>query len=201
VNTTLTACRECDLVQRKIVLSRDNVALCSRCGATLYRNHLHSIEHTLALTAGAIVFFVIANAFPIVGLQLQGQLIETTLFNTVSVLYSEHSKPIAALVFVTAIAMPALELMALTYVLLPLRMGRVPPYYVYVLRMLQVARPWNMVEIFMLGVLVSVVKLADTASIVVGNAAWALAALMMVMAAVSTTLDARALWAKATPER
>lgn len=201
MNPTLIACRECDLVQRRIALSRFGVALCPRCGATLYRSHFHSIEHTLALTAGAIVFFVIANAFPIVGLQMQGQVIETTLFNTVRVLYGEHSRPLAALVFVTAIAMPALELMALIYALLPLRMGRVPPYYVYVLRMLQVVQPWNLIEIFMLGVLVSVVKLADTASIVVGNALWALAALMMVMAAISTTLDARALWAKAIPER
>jgi len=77
----------------------------------------------------------------------------------------------------------------------------VPPYYVYVLRILQVAQPWSMLEIFMLGVLVAVVKLADSASIVVGNALWALAALMMIMSAISVTFDARVLWAKAIPER
>jgi paraquat-inducible protein A len=132
---------------------------------------------------------------------MQGQLTQTTLFNTVRVLYADHSKTIALLVFVTVIAMPALELMALTYVLLPLRLGRVPPYYVYVLRILQVAQPWSMLEIFMLGVLVAVVKLADSASIVVGNALWALAALMMIMSAISVTFDARVLWAKAIPER
>jgi len=197
----LIACRECDLVQRAVTLSRNAVALCSRCGGTLYRSHPDSIEYTLALTGSAIVLFVIANAFPIVGLQMQGQLTQTTLFNTVRVLYADHSKTIALLVFVTVIAMPALELMALTYVLLPLRLGRVPPYYVYVLRILQVAQPWSMLEIFMLGVLVAVVKLADSASIVVGNALWALAALMMIMSAISVTFDARVLWAKAIPER
>jgi paraquat-inducible protein A len=100
-------------------------------------------------------------------------------------------------VFVTAIAMPALELFALTYLLLPLRLGRVPPYFAAAFRMLQSVRPWGMVEVFMLGVLVSLVKLAHLASIVAGVALWSFAVLMLVMAAISTTFDARELWAKA----
>ena len=104
---------------------------------------------------------------------------------------------IAALVFVTAIAMPALELLALTYLLLPLWLTqRTAPYFARVLRTLQQVQPWNMLDIFMLGVLVSVVKLADTAHIIIGNALWALAALMVLMAEISATLDTRGLWAR-----
>ena len=195
MSAPLIACHECDLLQREVPLPRSGVARCGRCGATLYRSHPESIERTLALTLGAVVLFVIANTFPIVGLQLQGQVIETTLFHTVRTLYDEDMAPVAALVFATAIAMPALELFALTYLLLPLRLGRVPPYFAPVFRMLQAVRPWGMVEVYMLGVLVSLVKLAHLATVMTGVALWSIAALMLVMAAIAATFDARAVWA------
>ena len=193
----LIACHECDLLQREAPLPRGGAARCGRCGAELYRNHPESLEHTLALTAGAVVLFVVANAYPIVGLALEGQVIQTTLFNTVRTLWDQQMKPVAVLVFLTTIAMPALELFAIAYLLLPLRLGRVPPCFAQVFRMLQSVRPWGMVEVFMLGVLVSLVKLAHLAGVVAGIALWSFAALMLVMAAIASVFDARALWARA----
>ncbi len=67
---------------------------CGRCGAELYRSHPDSFERTLALTAGAIVLFVIANSFPIIGLKLQGQVIQTTLFHTVQTLWNDDMKSV-----------------------------------------------------------------------------------------------------------
>jgi paraquat-inducible protein A len=192
----LIACHECDLLQREVVLPRRGVARCGRCGAELYRSHPHSLELTLAYTAAAIVLFAMANMFPIVGLKLQGQVIETSLFHAVRVLYDEDMKPVAALVFATTMLMPALELFAMTYLLLPLKLGRVPPHFAPVFRMLQAVRPWGMVEVFMLGVLVSMVKLAHLATLVTGVALWSFGALMLLMAAVAATFDQRELWAK-----
>lgn len=197
----ILACHECDLLQREAALPKGGVARCGRCGAELYRSHPDSLERTLALTASAIVLFVIANSFPIVGLQLDGQVIQTTLFNTVRTLWDEEMKSVAALVFVTTIAMPALQLFAVAYLLLPLRLGRVPAHFTLVFRMLQTVRPWGMVEVFMLGVLVSLVKLAHLAGVVAGVALWSFAALMLMMAGISAAFDARGLWARASALR
>jgi paraquat-inducible protein A len=193
----LIACHECDLLQREVALPRGGVARCPRCGAELYRSHPESLDVTLALTAGAIILFVMANVFPIVGLALQGQIIQTTLLNTVRTLYDEDMKSLAAVVFVTTIAMPSLELFAVTYLVLPLRLGRVPRHFALVFRMRQAVRPWAMVEVFMLGVLVSLVKLAHLAGVVAGVALWSFGVLMFLMAAIVATFDPRALWAKA----
>lgn len=198
MSAPLIACHECDLLQREAALPQGGVARCRRCGAELYRSHPHSLDRTLALTAGAIVLFVIANSFPIVGLQLDGQVIQTTLYKTVSTLWDEDMKSVAALVFVTTIAMPALQLFAVAYLVLPLRLGRVPAHFGPVFRMLQTVRPWGMVEVFMLGVLVSLVKLAHLAGVVAGVALWSFAALMLVMAGISAVFDARGLWARAS---
>ena len=197
IDASLIACHECDLLQREAPLPRGGVAHCGRCGAELYRSHPDSLERTLALTAGAIVLFAVANSFPILGLKAQGQVIQTTLYHTVQTLHDQDMTSVAALVFVTTIAVPALELFALSYLLLPLRLRRVPPHFASVFRVLQAVRPWGMVEVFMLGVLVSLVKLAHVAGVVPGVALWSFGALMLVMAAISAVFDPRALWARA----
>ena len=195
----LLACHECDLLQREVPLQGGGIARCGRCGAELYRDRPASVDRSLALTAGALLLFIIANSFPILGLALQGQVINTTLFGAVERLWDEDMKSVAALVFVTTIAMPALELLALTYLLAPVRLGRVPPYFALVFRTLQAVKPWGMVEVFMLGVLVSLVKLAHLAGIVPGIALWSFAALMLVMAALASVFDPRTLWNSALP--
>jgi paraquat-inducible protein A len=167
----------------------------------LYRSYPDSFERTLALTLGAIALFVIANSFPIVGLQLQGQVIQTSLFQAVRTLYDEDMKSVAALVFVTTMLMPALQLGAMAYLLLPLRAGRAPRHFALMFRMVQAVRPWGMVEVLMLGVLVSLVKLAHLASVVPGIALWAFGALMLVLAAIASVFDSRDLWARVSAIR
>jgi paraquat-inducible protein A len=193
----LVACHECDLLQREVPLPGGGVARCGRCGAELYRDRPASVDRSLALTAGAILLFVIANSFPILGLALQGQVIDTTLYGAVRRLWDEDMRSVAALVFATTIAMPALELLALAYLLLPVRAGLVPPHFALVFRFLQAVKPWGMVEVLMLGVLVSLVKLAHLAGVVPGIALWSFGALMLVMAALASAFDPRALWKSA----
>jgi len=193
----LIACHECDMLQREVHLPDGGVAFCGRCGGELYRSHPHSMERTLALTTAGILVFLIANSFPIVGLKLQGQVIQTTLFHTVQTLWGDGDmKSVATLVFVTTMLMPALHLLTMIYLLLPLRLGRRPRHFAIVFRTLQAVRPWAMIEVLMLGVIVSVVKLAALAGVVPGIALWSFATLMFLMTAVAAVFDPRELWAR-----
>ena len=193
---SLIVCRECDMLQRETQLPRNGVAYCVRCGATLYRNRLpDSLDRTLAYTLGAIVMFVIANAFPIAGIEVQGQHTEATLYGAVRALYDQDMRLVAGLVFFTTMLVPTLEVAAMCYLLLPLKFGRVPYQFAPVFRLLQAVRPWGMVEVFMLGILVALVKLAHIASVVPGTAMWAFGGLMLLIAAVAASFDPRELWA------
>ncbi|MBV5337791.1 MAG: paraquat-inducible protein A, partial [Deltaproteobacteria bacterium] len=69
---TLIACPECDLLLQEIPLPPGGVACCQCCGATLYRNLPDSINRSLALTVAAAILFIIANTFPVLGINLQG---------------------------------------------------------------------------------------------------------------------------------
>lgn len=193
----LIACHECDLLQRQRSLPDGGRALCARCGATLYRSHPRGNERAFALALGGIVLFVIANSFPIVSLELGGERVDGTLHGAVHQLWRTEMPLLAAMVFVTMILMPLVQLVAICWLLAPLRMGRSAPGHSLVFRALQSAHTWGMVEVFVLGVLVTLVKLAHLAHAIPGVALWSFGALMLVIAAAEASFDARELWSRA----
>jgi len=186
--SNLIACHDCDLLQRETLLPPGGVAVCGRCGAVLYRNNPGNVERTLALTIAAALLFAISNAFPIVGIESQGSRNASTLFGAVLTLWNDHMELVAGLVFVTTMLVPALELVMMIFLLAT---PRPPPA---VLRLVLAARPWAMVEVFMLGLLVSVQKLSHLATIVPGIALWSFAGLMVLFAALTATFNVNDLW-------
>ncbi|MDD5285029.1 MAG: paraquat-inducible protein A [Desulfuromonadaceae bacterium] len=191
----LIACRECDLLQREIPLSPGETSCCSRCGATLYRCSPDSLDRTLALVLAASLLFIIANVYPILSIEIQGDRNATNLYGAVSALWDQDMRSVSFLVFVTTILVPAIELSMMIFILLPLRQQRVPAGIPLLLRILQSIKPWGMVEVFMLGILVSLVKLTDSSSVIPGVALWSFGGLTLMLAAVATSFNPRDVWA------
>jgi paraquat-inducible protein A len=125
----LLACAECDLLQSDSAIPRPRKALCARCGATLYHRHEQGLGRTVALTAAALVLFALANAFPILSLELQGERTDATLAGAVGALWSQNMQLVAALVLFAAIVMPLAELAALAWLLVPLQFGLRAPHF------------------------------------------------------------------------
>lgn len=192
----LIACHECDLLQRDIPLNPGCTATCRRCGAVLYRNATDSVERTLAYTLAAAMVFLGANLFPIFSIEVQGDRSAITLFGAVLSLWEQGMHSISVLVFLTAIAAPAVELVSLTYLLLPLKLGKVPPSYPLFMRILQTVEPWGMVEVLMLGLLVSLVKLTHNFRVIPGMALWSFAVLTLLLAAAAASFNARDIWGR-----
>lgn len=192
----MKACHECDALQRAVPLQSGGMARCWRCGAVLYRRRRYGMDATLALTLAAAVLFVVANAFPLVGMEIQGQTHVTSLWGAVHSLWDQDVPLLALLVLVTTIVVPACDLGAILWLLVPLSLGRRPPGGALVLRALLAIRPWGMVEVFMLGVLVALVKLAHIASVLPGVALWSFGALIVLFAAAAATFDDDLAWAQ-----
>ena len=192
----LIVCHDCDLLQREIPLKPGCTASCRRCGAVLYRNATDSIDRTLAYTMAAAMLFLIANVFPIFSIELQGTRSEINLLGAVSSLWDQQMQFISLLVFLTTILIPALELATMIYLLLPLKYSLVPAGYTHFLRMMQIVEPWGMVEVFMLGVLVSLVKLTSSFKVIPGVALWSFGCLTLLLAAAASSFSARDVWAR-----
>ena len=196
VEEPLVACHECDLLQREASLPKGGVARCCRCGATLYRNHPHSLERSLAFTLGALILFIISNSFPIVGLKIGGEFVPANLLGAARAMFRADMTPVALLVLATGFVAPLVQMAAMIYLLLPIQLSRKPPRPDLVFRAFALVTPWGMTEVFMLGVLVTLVKLLHLASVVPGVAMWSLAGVMLFLAAAAASFDQRRLWAR-----
>ncbi|ACR27794.1 paraquat-inducible protein A [Burkholderia glumae] len=189
----LIACHECDALLHKPQLGRKESARCPRCDALLYRSSSTRIEPLCALTLAALITFVIAQAFPILEMEVNGIRVRTTLLGALGALWDQDMRIVAIMVFCSTLLFPLIEMAALLYVLFPLRAGYLPPGLNAVLRAIQLVRPWGMIEVFMLGILVTIVKMVSLARVVPEAALFAFGALTLMLAAV-VMFDPRALW-------
>jgi len=194
---TVIACPACDLLHRRRKLHAGTTARCTRCGTVLYRQKKVPPDRPLAFVVAGLVLFLIANCFPFLSLQIEGRTQETVLLTGIMALQHQGQIGLAGLVLLTGVVCPLLQLLGLTYALLPMRWGQVPPGMAMVYRWVCYIQPWSMMEIFLLGVLVAAVKLASTADVVPGVALYAFMILIFVLPAAMVAIDSDSIWERA----
>lgn len=195
----LIACGTCDCLHRIVDVPARGKASCRRCGGLLYRNMPHSLDHSSALYLAAFILLLIANAFPFVSLQYGDRIEQSLLVSGGIALQQAGMGEIGLLVLLTSVVFPFLTISAMLYLLLPLRAGIRPPKMTLVWRLVRILSPWSLIGVFMLGLLVSVVKLQDLAMIIPGVAFYAFIGLLVISAAAAASFDPAALWPRQGP--
>jgi paraquat-inducible protein A len=194
--SSLIACHECDLLQKRVALPPRGVGRCSRCSAVLYRDIPNGIDRALACTIGSLILFLIANAYPIVGLEVQGNRTLASLSDTLHTLWDDGREDVAILVGVTTMVAPAIQIGLLLYLLFPLHFNRLAEGAIPVLRVLQTVKTWSMMEVFMIGILVALTKLEHIAHVHVGIALWAFGALIPLLIVSISAFNPDEIWAR-----
>jgi paraquat-inducible protein A len=104
---------------------------------------------------------------------------------------------VAILVLMTVIVIPAMQLGAMLYMLVPLRLGMRPRYLHQAFRIAHHAQPWGMVEVFLLGSLVSLVKLTQVATVEPHAGMFCLGGYVVMLAAALGAFEPHELWERA----
>ena len=199
MHSLIIACQDCDLLHRQRMLRGGERAMCSRCGAVLYRKKRNSVDVTLAFSLTALTFFFIANVFPFMTFKLEGRVQESMLLTGVKELFVQDMWMIAILVLIVSIVIPLIKIAGMLYVLIPLKCKQRPWRGAEIFRVLETLNPWAMVDVYMLGVIVAIVKLSDFATLLAGPALYAFAALLVSMAFAGATLDSHDVWERLDP--
>ena len=191
----LVACAHCDLLMEAREIPRGHLAVCSRCESPLYRRARDSLQVPLALHVTALVLFVLANVFPFITFKMEGREQTTTLISGVIEFAERDLWFLAILVFAVTFAFPLAKIASTLTVLVYVRRGGVRSKRLAKLfRMVELLHPWAMMEVFLLGIFVAYVKLVDFASLELGPALYAFAALIVVMVAGEAAVVPRAIW-------
>lgn len=189
----IVVCEYCDTVHKKVMLQPRQCAYCKRCNAKLTISKSVLSAYFLPLSIAALVMFFIANCFPILEIQVQGKASSVTLIGALLLLNHDGASLVSGLIILTTMLSPLVHLGVIIYVIYGYQTQRQLPGMHFLIRLLQRLLPWGMIEVFMLGILVAIIKLSSLATIIPGVALWAFIALSILMALI-ITFDVRVLW-------
>jgi len=188
------ACHDCDLVQMVPPLPPEGSARCVRCGSILFRNRKNSIDRTLAWTIAGLVLYGVAVSFPFLTLRSGAIVRETALMSGVQQLFAQDRIGLAAAVMLTCVVVPLLQMLALLALFVPLKLGIRGRHAPFVFRLFRQFRPWSMMEIYLLGILVAMVKLGKMATIIPGLAVAAFGLLVVALICAVSSVDEHLVW-------
>ena len=193
---TLVACKICGLVQRVPALAPGAQAVCPRCGAVVVEHKVNTLSRTAAFSLGALMFYLPANIYPILQMELYGAHSENTVLDGCVSLFQHGQRLVAVIVFLASLLIPFLKLLGLFYLVITTRFAsrrrRLERTWIY--RLIDVIGPWAMLDVFLLSILVALVKLGELATVLPGRGLFAFAAMVVLTILATTSFDPAQIW-------
>jgi paraquat-inducible protein A len=167
-NAATIVCHECDLSVTLPSLKNKQKALCPRCGFQLTQKNIAAHERIIAFGASALIFLMLSIPFEFLAFSAQGQGQSINILNSVQILAEQDYAALAIIQLLAIIVLPCLILLGLLYILIPIQFNITAYKSGSVLKWVYRLIPWSMAEIFLVGVLVSLIKISSMADIRLG---------------------------------
>jgi paraquat-inducible protein A len=188
-SSNIVECHECTLSVDISLLNERQKALCPRCGLVLTAKHHNALDRILAYSISAIFFLLLSLPFEFLSFRSNGIERKIDILASLTILNNNNYHVLAVLEVLTIFVIPALILFSLIYLIIPLRKGFYPRNGQYLLQLVFKLMPWSMVEIFVVGVLVSLIKIISLADISLGPSFFAYILFSLAMTAAVLHLD------------
>ncbi|WP_198263719.1 paraquat-inducible protein A [sulfur-oxidizing endosymbiont of Gigantopelta aegis] len=161
----------------------------------MYRHKYNTINTSLAYTLTALICFYPAVTESIMSLNMGGLEQQQSLIGGAYVLLEEQYYLVAILTLMSSLLLPLLRLLLLLYVTFSLSLNYFHNNLFWSFRLYRHIEEWGMLDVYMLGIIVSVVKMLSMAEIQPGFGLWAYAALLLTSIMATTTLNEHEVWA------
>ncbi|MEM7642156.1 MAG: paraquat-inducible protein A, partial [Pseudomonadota bacterium] len=191
----LVCCPVCDALHEVRDVAQGQRLRCVRCGTIIAVGQSEAITRIVVLAITALILMSIVVFYPFLTLRNGVFASRASVFETVMSFSEGVMVPLSFAVAAFVIILPVARLATLIWALGPLALGRAPlPGATFALRWAEVLRPWAMAEIFMVGVAVALVKLADLATLQMGPAFWSFAAIVVITTLKDTQMSKYSIW-------
>lgn len=197
--STLRECPHCGLWTKLGEPAPGLEMRCPRCDSGLRGVPRRSFDLPLATAVAGLLFYAVAVTTPLLSVMLYGRPRTGTLLTGPDILRAEGWWELGGLVFLTTVMLPAIHLLGVATVLLGLRRGASRVVLASLLRWVVVMRPWAMIEVYLLGLVVAYTRLTVLAWVNVDAAAFALAGLVLATLVTDIALDTDAVWSALDP--
>lgn len=190
----LVICHKCFTLHEEVPIKDGTKALCSACNNVLYRYDTKLIEYGLALSITGLIFFLIANFFPLVQIEILGSEQFITLPKTFIALFDNGFYLVGLLCAFVIFIFPLMIFMINFLLFLLLKTKKSQGLTKDLLVLLAHIKPWSMSDIFLISILVALVKLIGYAQINMGISFWALIGFVLVDLYITKSIKLSEIW-------
>ena len=171
-------CRSCSLIQLIHSVPARSEIRCFRCESVLLGKSENSIvsknpQYVIALGISCLIFFIIFATQPLLLLRFDGHMEVLSIYSSIVKIYNQDQKTIAIILLLTTIISPCMYLVKNLYILIP-SLNNTLLFKEHSVIFFQRLSDWEMLGVFFLGILISIVKLSSFAEILPGLGLWAL---------------------------
>ncbi|WP_339768619.1 paraquat-inducible protein A [uncultured Paraglaciecola sp.] len=182
-------CLECGYLVEVPPLVHRQRAQCPRCHYVITTYYQNMVQKLVAFSVAALIFMVAALNFEFLSFSANGQYHAINIFSSIETLADNDYLALAILQSTVILVLPVTILICLLYLLIPVLFGKKPTYAAPLLKFIFALRAWTMVEIFLVAVLVSLVKIMSMADIGIGLSFYAYALFAICMTYTLMYLD------------
>jgi paraquat-inducible protein A len=170
--------------------------ICPCCKSTIHSRKPNSINRTWALLIAAIILYIPANTLPIMTFTLWGDGQPDTIISGVIHLMDGGMWPLALLIFVASIFIPVLKLIILMLLMISVQTKArwKPQDRTALYRVTEFVGRWSMVDVFVIGILVSLVQFGNSANVTPGLGSLSFAAVVILTMFAARAFDPRLIW-------
>jgi len=188
------ACRACRLLSRPA--TPEVPGYCPRCGEELVYRHPHSIQYTWALVIAAAIFYIPANALPVLTTTTLGSEESDTIISGVIYLYQSGSWVLALIVLVASVMIPLGKLIALAYLCISVQRRSVHNAHdrTRLYRLVELIGRWSMLDVFVDAFIVALVQLKPLMSVEPGAGVVYFMGVVVLTMLAAQSFDPRLIW-------
>lgn len=193
------SCHGCGLLLRLWSRQKGQRLSCPRCGSSVHHRKPNSMVRCWALLIAAALFYIPANAYPVMTMISLGKTYPSTILGGVIELIDLGSWPLALIIFIASVAVPGLKIIALVFLLITTQMGTAWRLHdrARIYRTVEVVGRWSMTDVFVVSVLIALVQIGQLATFIPGLGATCFAAVVVLTMLAAMSFDPRLMWDRA----
>jgi len=177
-------------------VSSSQLKECPVCGEELLQRRKNAYTRTLALSIAALFFFIPANFYPIMKTVSFVDYQNSTIMEGIFYFLEHGEYFVGAVIFMASVFIPILKLLILFYLLVSVKIGSnwKLSQKKNLFKMIQVIGKWSMLDIFVIGMMISLVQFGKLAEVTTGYAALSFATMVVLTMFATESFDTRLLW-------
>jgi paraquat-inducible protein A len=189
-----TACPDCDLLFPRKEAPEGHSIVCPRCGKTISKRFSDSIAKTLALSLAGRLMYLPAVLLPLMTFKSFGFSDSANILESIINFYLNDYYFVALMVSLSAVIFPLVLLTCIFVISFQLHQQRYPAYLSRLFRTYLHLEEWAMVEVYLLGIMITIIKMVDTSDIQYNAGIFCFTGLVLITLAISTVIDKNLFW-------